>query len=356
MGKVSNSDKLRIQTLREQGLGAKAIIARYPNKGWKLVTVKSICRRVDETGCAVERKQGSGRPKSARNFENIQQVGELICSQEGAAGTHLSTRQIANELNISQSSVCRIAKKDLNMKAFRRVPAQVISDATRQKRFQRARDLLRRITQKKSKHVFFTDEKNFYLNPPISHQNNRVWGAGRKSDIEPSRLLVEREKFAAHLMVSAGVCFGGKGKLHFVEEKAKVNAAYYLDKLLPMLINDCKQLLPLGFTFQQDGAPAHTARVTQDWLEANCNDFIAKDEWPPNSPDLNPLDYHVWGAMLEAFHKLHPKPNTISGLKCVLQKIWEELPQEPIDKAVLKFRARLQACISANGGHFEHLM
>jgi len=27
-------------------------------------------------------------------------------------------------------------------------------------------------------------------------------------------------------MVSAGVCFGGKGRLHFVDEKAKVNAKY----------------------------------------------------------------------------------------------------------------------------------
>ena len=122
------------------------------------------------------------------------------------------------------------------------------------------------------------------------------WSAGRKADVEPHRLLVEREKFARHVMVSAGVCVGGKGRLHFVDEKAKVNAAYYLDKLLPKLVEDCEQLLPNGFVFQQDGAPAHTARVTQDWLKTNCRDFIAKDEWPPNSPDLNPLDYHVWGG------------------------------------------------------------
>jgi len=30
----------------------------------------------------------------------------------------------------------------------------------------------------------------------------------------------------------------------------------------------------LGFTFQQDGAPAHTARVTQDWLQVNRPGFI----------------------------------------------------------------------------------
>jgi len=42
---------------------------------------------------------------------------------------------------------------------------------------------------------------------------------------------------------------------------------------------------------QQDGAPAHTACQTQDWLRANCTDFIAKDEWPPNSPDFKFLTH-----------------------------------------------------------------
>jgi len=31
MGKVSLADKMQIQTLREQRLGAKAIMAAYPN-------------------------------------------------------------------------------------------------------------------------------------------------------------------------------------------------------------------------------------------------------------------------------------------------------------------------------------
>ena len=55
MGEISYDDKMRLQTLYEQGLGAKAIIAKYPNKGWKLVTVKAICNRIDQTGSAVTR-------------------------------------------------------------------------------------------------------------------------------------------------------------------------------------------------------------------------------------------------------------------------------------------------------------
>jgi hypothetical protein len=42
MGKVSMEDKMRMQTLHELGLGAKAIIAKYPSKQWKLSTVKKI--------------------------------------------------------------------------------------------------------------------------------------------------------------------------------------------------------------------------------------------------------------------------------------------------------------------------
>jgi len=42
--------------------------------------------------------------------------------------------------------------------------------------------------------------------------------------------------------------------------------------------------------------PAHTACQTQDWLKVNCTDFIAKDEWPPNSPDLNSLDNIKYGV------------------------------------------------------------
>jgi len=102
--------------------------------------------------------------------DNVQQVGELICSQEGDSGTHLSTRQISAKLNISQTSVCRIAKRSLHLKSFRRVPAQVIDDMTWQKRLERARALLRCVTVRKTKDVFFTDEKNFYLNPPICNQ------------------------------------------------------------------------------------------------------------------------------------------------------------------------------------------
>jgi hypothetical protein len=73
----------------------------------------------------------------------------------------------------------------------------------------------------------------------------------------------------------------------------------------------------------------------QEWLQVNCPEITEKGQWPPNSPNLNRLDYHVWGAMLEEYHKLQPK--TIAELKDVLPLIWNNLPQEPINKAIKNF-------------------
>ena len=44
------------------------------------------------------------------------------------------------------------------------------------------------------------------------------------------------------------------------------------------------------FTFQQDNAPAHRAGATVEFLSRNTPDFISPLPWPPNSPDLNPVD------------------------------------------------------------------
>ena len=61
MGRISYEDKMRIQTLHKQGLGAKAIRSRYPAKQWSLNTLKTICRHITitKTGSAVTHQCGS---------------------------------------------------------------------------------------------------------------------------------------------------------------------------------------------------------------------------------------------------------------------------------------------------------
>ena len=106
-----------------------------------------------------------------------------------------------------------------------------------------------------------------------------------------------------------------------VPEKVKINAKLYVKNLLPKLIENCDSLLSNGYIFQQDGAPAHFSHLAQEWIGQHNPDIIKKDEWSPNSPHLNLLDYHVWGAMLDKYKKYTPKPTNKAKLKTVLQAI-----------------------------------
>ena len=61
--------------------------------------------------------------------------------------------------------------------------------------------------------------------------------------------------------------------------------------------------------------------------------------------------------MMKKYHTLQMKPKTTDELKVALQTIWEELPQERINKAVANFTECLTAylVVSASGGHYKYL-
>ena len=88
-----------------------------------------------------------------------------------------------------------------------------------------------------------------------------------------------------------------KTSLHFVDPATKINGKYYRDVLLMRGFLPDVRSYSEYFTFQQDGAPAHRARETVDLPKQETPDFIRPTLWPPNSPDLNPVDYAVCGIL-----------------------------------------------------------
>jgi len=82
--------------------------------------------------------------------------------------------------------------------------------------------------------------------------------------------------------------------------------------------------------------------------------FISPDLWPPNSPDLNPVDYRIWGLTQEHVYKT-AVPN-VSQLKQRLIDAWSSLSQDVIDDAIDQRQVRLRACVKAKGRHFQYLL
>ena len=73
--------------------------------------------------------------------------------------------------------------------------------------------------------------------------------------------------------------------------------------------------------------------------------------WPPSSPDLNPLDYGIWGYV-EAKACATPHSN-VESLKASVDREWAAMPEAYVVKTCRSFRRRLEAIIASNGGHFE---
>ena len=84
----------------------------------------------------------------------------------------------------------------------------------------------------------------------------------------------------------------------------KINGAYYREVLLKQeMLPDIRAISVDFFIFQQDSAPAHMARETVALLQREVPAFIAPNLWPPNSSDLNPMDYKVWGTMEDRVYR-----------------------------------------------------
>ena len=89
-------------------------------------------------------------------------------------------------------------------------------------------------------------------------------------------------------MVSVAVSKVGKSSIFFVEPGAKVNGAYYREKLLASMIPEMDRLIGYQpYVFMQDGARSHTANETVRFLnQQRYLSLLQPNMWPPNSPIL----------------------------------------------------------------------
>jgi hypothetical protein len=102
----------------------------------------------------------------------------------------------------------------------------------------------------------------------------------------------------------------------------------------------------------QDNAPVHTAYHSRNWLEEHG---IATIDWPPYSPDLNPIE-HMWWALKRKLHELHPEFDHIGTsedewerFERGLQEAWAAIPDSLIRTLILSMPRRLDAVKFSRG-------
>lgn len=109
--------------------------------------------------------------------------------------------------------------------------------------------------------------------------------------------------------------------------------------------------------FQQDNAPIHKSEKAMEWI---LRQGISLVDWPPHSPDLNPIE-NIWALLRYTLYKMFPnlyelKKNKldIEEFKGYLEVAWNAIPQEKIDKIILSMPRRVAALRKARGWYTKY--
>ena len=109
---------------------------------------------------------------------------------------------------------------------------------------------------------------------------------------------------------------------HFFEKGLRLNAEEYV-KGLRDVVKPWIDLVTEGgpYVLQEDSAPAHKAKVTQEWMSDSLqHSHITAEFWHPNSPDLNPLNYYLPVRRSREGHQQAPTQH-FDSLKSAIKQV-----------------------------------
>ena len=108
-------------------------------------------------------------------------------------------------------------------------------------------------------------------------------------------------------------------------------------KVIPLLRNH------RGMQLLHDGAPAHLARVTTVYLNANNVNVV---DFPPKSTDLNIIE-NIWDGLNSHVRRTDASWTTLNQLRAKVLYEWNNLPQNYVQRYVTSMRRRFVAIVNS---------
>ena len=172
---------------------------------------------------------------------------------------------------------------------------------------------------------------------------NRIWRQPKeKYDVD---CLVPTFKHGGGGVMIWG-CFVNNLLGPLVVINGKITGEAYKNLLNEHLLQFLDELEePNNYTFQDDNARVHTARVVLKWKEEKSINSLP---WPAQSPDLNPIE-HVWDHLEKAVRNRVPHPKTINDLIVYLKEEWVKISPDYLKKLVESLPRRVNEVIKNKG-------
>jgi len=132
----------------------------------------------------------------------------------------------------------------------------------------------------------------------------------------------------------------------------------FLENQLPVLLENMPLRERAQLIFQHDGAPAHFQRDVRRFLNEHYPDrWIGRGGpiiWPPRSPDLNVLDFFLWGYVKNLIE--NNRNGTEAEVREAILAAFDTITPEMAHRATRDIVRRAELCIRERGRHFEQFL
>lgn len=312
--------------------------------------ISKMISKIRSTGSVFNRPK-SGRPRTATDEANeVMVLGSVINKSQQ------SIREIAIETGNSTTSVWRILHRH-KFHPFGIKLTQELDEADFNKRLDFCELMERKIRDPDFlKKVCFSDESTFHLNGYVNRHNCRYWCEDNPNEHrEAYTQRPQKENVWAGILANEVIGpFFIDGNL----DGPKYVLLLHHHIVPAMQASAARQNIPWGeVIFQQDGAPAHYARLVRDYLDLVFpNRWIGRMghiAWPPRSPDLTPLDYFLWGFLKDRVFRTAPAD--LQEMKTRIEEYCLIPDEQMLTKVRESFEKRILFCMHESGKQFEHL-
>jgi transposase len=331
--------RLQIQTLLQLGWSFDRISKKV---GCSRQTVLTWKRRFAE-GSSEQDQPRSGRPRKLTPAL-CKQLTKRVSGHRGR-----STRRSAAWLratkgvSVSRKTVAR-ALTEANLFPYHRRKQPKLTAAHRAARV----DFAKKFKSHNWVRTLMTDETQVSLVARPNSKNDVIW-LPKGADVP----TVDQDNYAQTLRFWAGASAQGRTKLYFFD--GDLDGLAYRN-ILTNSLPDMKSIFgSRPWTFQHDGAPAHTAKETNDWLKSHVPSYIASGTsgvWPAKSPDLNWIE-NLWAIMKQRVDEGNP-PKDVGGLKRQLTRIWTNIPDDTLKNCADSMPKRLAEVVRNRGAPLNY--
>lgn len=143
-------------------------------------------------------------------------------------------------------------------------------------------------------------------------------------------------------------CISWEGVGYVTEIPGKMDKETYL-KILKSDLADTLDYYGLNHSktvFMQDNDPKHKSKLLMEYLEKQVYEVM---EWPPNSPDLNPIE-NMWNLLKQRlFHGYDAPPKSMDELWERVHKTWYSIDTDAVRRHLETMPARVDAVLKNKG-------